>query len=269
MNRRTGRTESAAFDPCRILLYGAGLAVVWLLAWLAFKPAPAAAAESETLLRSNTFGSTAERPIRRRRPYYERDRGYQRQSPYGFLNVGGGIFDPSDQPGTGFYGVVAVGSEVADPLDLGVQLSWYHRGSRGEEVVFTYTDPAGNTVERVIETRSVDTDLLPIMGIARLRFPTSRYLQPYIGGGVGYEWLFVEGVDENGVPFSNDYGGFGAQLMGGLNISASPSTALYGEVAYNFSTVKADFFDPSLNTVVKESIDMDGLAFHGGLRFRF
>lgn len=256
------------------LLAGGGIAVFGLLALLSISPSPATASESTTLLRNGTFASALElssesgHPIRRRAPrtYYE-DRKDE-YTPRGFMTLGGGVFDPQDQPGGGFYGVLGLGSEIAPPLDLGIQFSWYHRGSSGDQVIFRYTDQGGNTVEQVVETESVDTDLLPLMGIARLRFPISPYFQPYVGGGVGYEWLFVEGIDEFG-PFSYDYGGFGAQVMGGLNLYASKSVGLYGEAVYNWASPDREFFVPELNRVVKEEIDMDGLALHGGLRFRF
>ena len=202
------------------------------------------------------------RPLKRRAPYEER------HAPYGFLNIGGGLFDPTNQPGDGFYGVMAVGTEATSVLDLGVQFSWYHRSQDEGGTTSTYIDPAGNVVEVTVE-RAVDTDLLPFMGIARLRFPLSEGLQPYFGGGVGYEWLLVEGIDQYGYAFSNDYGGFGAQALAGLNIMMSPQAGLYGEAVYNWSTVEAEFYDPFYGVTFQESINYDGWAVHGGLKLRF
>ena len=277
MAPRTSRSPVSSYRL--FLLAGGGIAVVGLLAFCFVSPSPANAAEepfasSTTVLRSGTFASALEmssassHPIRRRAPrtYYEEDRRDE-YTPRGFMTLGGGVFDPQNQPGGGFYGSLGLGSEIAPPLDLGIQVSWWHRDSDGEEVVFRYTDEAGNTVEQVIETESVDTDLIPLMGIARLRFPISPYFQPYVGGGAGYEWLSVEGVDELG-PFSYDYDGFGAQVMGGLNIYASKSVGLYGEATYNWSSPDRTVFVSGVGEV-KEEIAMDGLAFHGGLRFRF
>ena len=276
MAPRTSRSPVSSYRL--FLLAGGGLAVFGLLAFSFVAPLPANAAEesstSTTLLRSGTFASALElssgsnRPIRRRAPrsYYEEDRKDE-YTPRGFLTVGGGIFDPQTQPDGGFYGSVSLGSEIAPPLDLGVQFSWFHRGSDGEQVVFRYVDEGGNTVEQVVETESVDTDLLPLMGIVRLRFPISPYFQPYVGGGAGYEWLSVEGVDALG-PFSYNYDGFGAQAMGGLNIYASKSVGLYGEATYNWSSPDRTVFISGVGEV-KEEIAMDGLAIHGGLRFRF
>jgi hypothetical protein len=273
------RTSRSPVSSYRLfLLAGGGIAVFGLLTFFLVSPSPAMAdqgssSESTTLLRSGTFASALElssgsgHPVRRRSPrvYYEDRR--DEYTPRGFMNLGGGVFDPQDQPGSGFYGNLALGSEVAPPLDLGVQISWFHRDADGEEVVQQFEDQAGNIVERIVQTESVDTDLIPLMGIARLRFPISAYFQPYVGGGVGYEWLSVDGVDEFG-PFSYDYDGFGAQLMGGVNLYASRSVGLYGEALYNWSSPDREVFVNGLGEV-KEEIDMDGLAFHGGLRFRF
>jgi outer membrane protein W len=229
--------------------------------------------ESTTVLRGGTFASALElssgssHPVRRRAPraYYEDRR--DEYTPRGFMNLGGGVFDPQDQPGDGFYGNLALGSEVAPPLDLGIQISWFHRDSDGEQVVYRFEDQAGNIVEQIVQTESVDTDLIPLMGIARLRFPISQYFQPYVGGGAGYTWLSVEGIDEFG-PFSYDYDGFGAQAMAGLNLYASRSVGIYGEAAYNWSSPDREVFVNGIGEV-KEEVAMDGLAVHGGLRFRF
>lgn len=202
------------------------------------------------------------RPLKRRAPYE------QRHAPYGFLNIGGGVFDPTSQPGDGFYGVMAVGTEATSVLDLGVQFSWYHRSQGAGDYSSSYVDPGGNIVQQRT-VQSVDTDLLPFMGIVRLRFPLSQGFQPYFGGGAGYEWLLVEGIDQDGFGFSNDYGGFGAQALAGLNISMSPQVGLYGEGVYNWTTVEAEFYDPYYGVVVAESVDYDGWAVHGGLKFRF
>lgn len=273
MERRARVAKAVAIDPYPILLVGAGLAVLGLLALFAVPPAFASSEEETTLLRSDSFAkesfaSMSGRPIRRRGPYRSEPE-YRRHSSYGFFNVGGGVFDPSNQPGSGFYGTLAGGTEIGSTMDLGVQLSWYHRGSRGERIFASYVDPAGNTVRQEIQTQSVNTDLVPLMGIVRVKFPITSQFQPYVGGGAGIEWLVVEGVDQQGFSFSNDYSGFGAQVMAGVNLAASSSTALYAETVYNVSTVHADFFDETVNAVVRESLDFDGLALHGGLRIRF
>lgn len=224
------------------------------------------------VLASATFASSSERPVYRRRPRYRdryRDNYYDNYTPHYFGTLGAGGFDPDDQPGNGLWLNGELGSEVGEALDLGVRVNWYHRESGNSQVISTYTDPAGNVGERVVETSDVETNLLPLMAILRVRFPVTREFQPYVGGGVGWEWLSVSGTDQDGFDFQDDYDGFGAQLFGGLNVGVSPNLALYGEALWNKSTVSAEFFDPTLGFNIKDEIDMDGLGIHGGLRFRF
>jgi opacity protein-like surface antigen len=244
------------------LLLAAGALLI-----LSASPRPAAASDASSTGPSLRLPSLAleraDRPIRHRRP----GRGFSR--PEYFATIGGGAFDPSDQPGSGLYLNGAFGSVLADRLDLGLQLSWYHRSTGGSEFVQEYQDPAGNTRRDVIQLGDVNTDLVPVMATLRVRFPTSSSLEPYVGGSLGWEWLTIEGTDANGLSFSDDYDGFGAQALGGANIKLNPEVALYGEAVWNISTPSAEFYDPGLGAIIKEEVKFDGVGFHAGLRFRF
>jgi hypothetical protein len=223
---------------------------------------------SSTVLRES-YASSSQRPIRRRRPgsYYRDDYGSHR--PAYFANLGVGSFDPSSQPGRGFYFNGAVGSEINDAMDLGLSVQWYHRSTGGSQVISEFQDPAGNTGQRVIETSDVTTDLVPVMGFLRVRIPVSGSVQPYVGAGLGWEWLTVDGIDDQGFAFSDDYDGVGAQFFGGANFAVAPNASLYGEAIWNASTVSTEFYDSFYGGTVRDEIDMDGLGLHAGLRFRF
>ena len=256
-----------------------------LLAAMAVAPAPAGAspldyqglafqdmggtpAPGTPLLMSSA--SSSDRPIRRRRPYYrERYRDYDRHEPRYYAALGAGNFDPEEQPGNGLLLNAELGGEIAEPIDLGVRLAWYHRNVGGDEIVTNFEDEAGNVGQIVIETSDVETNLVPLMALLRVRFPLSPQVQPYVGGGVGWEWLSVEGTDVDGFAFQDDYDGFGAQAFAGLNLGVSPNVAVYGEGLWNMSTVSDEFFDTGLGGNVRSEIDMDGFGIHGGLRFRF
>lgn len=227
-----------------------------------------AAVPSGTVLASESYASKSDRPIRRRRPgnydYYRDSR-----RPAYFANLGLGTFDPSSQPGRGFLFNSAFGGEINDAMDLGISLQWYHRSTGGSQIISEFEDPAGNVGQRVVETSDVTTDLVPVMGFLRVRIPVTGSVQPYVGAGLGWEWLNVEGTDDEGFPFSDDYDGMGAQVFGGANINVAPNAALYGEAVYNASTVSAEFYDSFYGGTVRDEIDMDGFGIHGGLRFRF
>src|SRR5258705_3593897 len=71
---------------------------------------PSVAFKPSSVLFRDSYASSSERPIRRRRPgayYSEGGRG-----PTYFANLGLGSFDPSSQPGRGVYFNNAGGSEV-------------------------------------------------------------------------------------------------------------------------------------------------------------
>jgi len=142
MERRARRLKRVAVNPYRTVLAVAGLAAVWLFALSAIPSASAAAEDAPTLLRGDafareSFASMSERPLRRRGSRGSYD-GYRRQSSYGFLNLGGGVFDPSNQPGTGFYGTVTGGTEFGDAI---ARMRLYERfGARTLPV--PYSQPA-------------------------------------------------------------------------------------------------------------------------------
>ena len=210
--------------------------------------------------------------IRHRRPrdrYRERDDyGYRSQPEY-YAMLGAGTFDPSNQPGNGLYVNGGLGSVLAEQLDLGVQISWYRRSTGGDQFVREGDLPDGTHYRQVITTRSIKTDLVPVMGTLRVRIPVTSQVQPYVGGAAGWEWLSVSDTDNTGLDFQNDYDGFGAQVFGGVNLNVGPTTGLYGEAVWNASTPKAQFYDATIGQNVREEVDFDGLGFHGGLRLMF
>jgi len=238
---------------------------------LDFQPGPlnAGAAQYQSQAANITLMFESNGPIRRR-PWGGRGRyeNYRSSEPMYWASLGAGTFDPSNQPGHGLYVTGGVGPVLADQIDLGLQISVYHRSTGGEQFVRNGTLPGGTQVTTVVNTQSIDTDLVPVMGVVRVRIPVSPQVQPYVGGGIGWEWLTVSGTDSLG-DFSNTYDALGAQLFGGLNLKVGDQAGLYGEAVWNSSTPKADFFDPQFGQVVREEANFDGLAFHGGLRFTF
>lgn len=234
---------------------------------LDFQPGPinAGAAQYQDQNASKTLLESSG-PIRRR--WGGRYENYRPSEPMYWASFGAGTFDPTNQPGHGLYVTVGAGPVLAQQVDLGLQISVYHRSTGGEEFVRNGTLPGGTQVTTVVNTQSIHTDLVPVMGVIRVRIPVSPQVQPYVGGGLGWEWLTVSGSDSLG-DFSNTYDALGAQLFGGVNLKVGDQAGLYGEAVWNSSTPKAEFFDPQFGQVVREEANFDGVAFHGGLRFMF
>jgi hypothetical protein len=240
---------------------------------LDIQPGDIAGAQHQDFNANKSTFESSNGPIRHRRPPYRgrRERDYNdsyRSQPEYWAMLGGGTFDPSDQPGNGLYLNGGLGATMGHQIDLGVQVSWYHHATDGETFVREYDLPDGTHVRQVIATNNINTDLVPVLGTMRVRIPVTPNFEPYVGGGIGWEFLTVEGTDSSG-DFQNDYDGFGAQLFGGLNMNVGSSAGIYGEAVWNASTPKAEFFDPSIGQVVREDVNFDGIAFHGGLRLMF
>src|SRR6185295_18644068 len=107
---------------------------------------------------TSTFESS-NGPIRHRRPYRgRRERDYNdsyRTQPEYWAMLGGGTFDPSDQPGNGLYLNGGLGATMGHQIDLGVQVSWYHHATDGETFIREYDLPDGTHVRQVIATNNI------------------------------------------------------------------------------------------------------------------
>src|SRR5512144_917774 len=103
--------------------------------------------DSHQTLLENSAG-----PIRHRRPYRDRERNYDdgyRSQPEYWAMLGAGAFDPTDQPGNGLYVNGGFGATMNKQIDLGVQVSWYHHSTNGEEFVREGNLPDGTHVRTV------------------------------------------------------------------------------------------------------------------------
>src|SRR6266850_2227925 len=192
------RTNMRIFVAMLALAFAAGSASA---SQLDFQPsAPGAGGPQFKDMGAQKSLLEANGPIRHRRPYRDRDYGYS--EPVYFATRGAGRFDPTDQPGQGLYVNGSVGSVLADQLDLGIQLSWYHRSTGGEEFVRQGDLPDGTHVTTVVRTRSIDTNLnvarqTSLYGEAvwNASTPKAEFFDPAIGQTVREE------ADFDGVAF--------------------------------------------------------------------
>jgi len=95
-------------------------------------------------------------------------------------------------------------------------------------------------------------------------------LDPYVGGGAGWEFLNVQAYDyTRGYAYSADYDGFGYQVFGGVRLPIGGRAKLSGEMFWNGATVDREFFDPYSGFYIEENIKVDGFGGRGGLAFAF
>lgn len=101
-------------------------------------------------------------------------------------------------------------------------------------------DAANPTVGAVIADGQGDVTNFGIFGNVFYDINTGSGFKPFVGAGVGYQWVDVE-FEPSGVDIANeDDGVFAYQLMAGASYELSPSTELFGQYTYRDTTEDAD-----------------------------
>ena len=105
----------------------------------------------------------------RYRPRWHSDNGSGNRSMGnmdGYVQLHGGVFDPTGDVSNGAMFGMRVGSNVDDKVQVGMQLDWSHRADRQTAVIGNGPLPGGGTVERRRELSSVSSDLVPLMAFS-------------------------------------------------------------------------------------------------------
>jgi opacity protein-like surface antigen len=200
----------------------------------------------------------------------ERPAPYRRQvrrNSQEWLTVRGGFFDSDDVSENDWLVGLKFSADVANNLSLGVSTDLQRRSDAERSRVEEFRDPAGNLVRTTVTTFETSSNLIPILGVVEMRFP-SMGIQPYLGVGAGYEVLVVDGTDfATNSDFSDTFGGFGWQGHAGVSFALGGNTRLIGEGFWNHSTVTRKIRDESTGERVKEEIEVNGAGLRAGLSF--
>jgi hypothetical protein len=191
------------------------------------------------------------------------------RGPDGWFTLRGGFFNTENVPKNDWLAGFKLTGVISKGVEAGISSDYQRRSSSAGERIDEARDPSGNLVRTTVPTADVSSTLVPVMGILELRVPTPA-IQPYIGGGAGYEWLFVSGDDfVNNTHFSDTFGGFGWQGFAGIDLSISEKARLGAEGFYNQSNVTRHLVDPVSGLEVQQEIDVRGGGIRGGLSFAF
>lgn len=190
------------------------------------------------------------------------------RGPNGWLTLRGGFFDAEDVPKNDWLAGFKLTGVISKGVEMGISTDYQRRSHSAGERIDEYRDPSGNLVKTTVPTAEVSSSLVPALGILELRIPTPG-LQPYVGAGAGYEWLFVAGDDfVNNTHFSDTFGGFGWQGFGGIDLAINEKARLNAEAFWNESNVSRHLMDPG-GFEVKQTINVRGGGIRGGLSFAF
>ena len=221
--------------------------------------------DGETILASQGYYPPHSRPTHTTTQVVHRK---WHRGPDGWLTLRGGFFDTENVPKNDWLAGFSLVGVVAKGVEMGISTDYQRRSHSAGEVINEYRDPSGNLVRTSEPTAQVASSLVPAMGILKLRIPTPG-LQPYVGAGAGYEWLFVSGDDFiNNTHFSDTFGGFGWQGFGGIDLAINERARLNAEAFWNQSNVSRNLQDPS-GIEVHQQINIRGGGIRGGLSFAF
>lgn len=164
---------------------------------------------------------------------------------YGVLKAGGYGLDATLSPQGDFeslYLGAEVGTAPSPYVQVGFTLDWLRRRNETSEFYLLDT-PYDLPVEGVLNLEATSTDLIPLGGILRLRYPVGDgTFVPFISGQLTYDLLRLEyrAVDNNG-PFSTveqqtDYfHGLGTSVSLGFEANVDPAVGLMFEVGVHES----------------------------------
>ncbi len=226
---------------------------------------------------SGGFTSSRPRPSEasyrpRRNPYPDGTpyRSSRSRGPSGFFEIHGGFLEPDGTPTSQTLAGVKLAAMPDSRVHLGVLVDWAHKGSTATEIVTTSTGPNGEEIRTQRELAEASTDLVPMMGFLQFTGAGRLPIIPYIGGGGGYQMLFLSADDfTTGNTFDATYGGWAWQAWAGVAIPFGRNVRLNGEVFRTGGTVSRDVDDISGPGGLREELDVDGAGLRVGLAFAF
>ena len=176
-------------------------------------------------------------------------------------NIKLGLFNPKDAR-TGFIASFTTGRQVDERVDFSLGVDFFIRRFVQKSTV------EGGSPSTVQTELAYSMYALPIM--VHLDFHVLPYVlvKPYIGLAGGYEILYSRETnyitDEKQYRY---YGGFGWQLMIGVDYPLGSASSLLGELFYNGCTVSRSKGESELGFPIHEELDFSGLGLRVGLRF--
>lgn len=178
-----------------------------------------------------------------------------------------GFLDPKDAK-AGFILGTEIADEVDESVSLGLSVNLFHKSFNATKPVADRSYPSGvheTTIEKQLE---FNTTFLPIMAQATVFIPSTDGFGWYLGGGLGYEFLW-----NNEKNFETDdserrfYKGFSWLVDTGLRYRLGSRSSLLFEVFYHHATVKRNKEESAAGLPVWSEVDLSGLGFRFGLGF--
>ncbi|MGH7726590.1 MAG: hypothetical protein ACREOU_14275 [Candidatus Eiseniibacteriota bacterium] len=187
----------------------------------------------------------------------------------GWATLRGGVFD-ADNVASNDWSIGFKTTGLISPMfQAGLSVDLIRRDEEAGSVIIQRVDGAGHVVESQATLYDVESNLVPVLGLLEVHFPTD-VVRPYFGAAGGWEFLNVHEFDAaRGYGIESNYDGPAYQFYGGANFAISPRIHLNAEAFWNGATVDREVFDPVSGFIFEERIDLDGWGARGGLSFAF
>ena len=178
------------------------------------------------------------------------------------MQLDGGLYAPLQGTGANPTAGVRYCKHFSPHLQGGMLSAWSFKRAKLEA-------PAGGEgSDSQIELARVDANLVPLMGFLQVDL-TNRFLVPFFGFGVGYEWLMLHSFDHRtGEQVKSRYANVAWQTFAGVGLQLTTIWRVNGELYYNGGSLEREVLDA--NGITRhEAIDANGVGVRFGLDMKF
>ena len=180
------------------------------------------------------------------------------------IDLHGGMFLPTHATEPSPTIGIRLGKQVGSHLTMGLLGGWTRR-----RVELKSPDTSAPGIQPDTILARADAHLVPAMAFLQVNLTNKFFLVPYIGGGVGYEWLILDVTDfRDGRTASTTFSNWAYETYAGLGLQLGHDLRIDGELFYNGASLERDVFDAS-GRPFKESVDMNGVGLRAGLAILF
>ena len=162
------------------------------------------------------------------------------QAPYTEFKAG--YWNPAGVKAGYLFGV-HLGRMIDESLSWGVELNYFQRTYRKEDVVAKNVTQGGTQYETRIMTAEYTTRVLPVMAKLNYEHPIALHSPFFWRASVGLGWEFLWNNERNlelNMKDNRFFNGFGWQVAAGIGISISSSGNFFVDLFYNRSAVKSN-----------------------------
>jgi len=177
------------------------------------------------------------------------------------MQLDGGLFAPIQATGASPTAGMRYCKHIGTHLQSGLRTGWTFKRTKLE----ANGEPDADTH---VELARVDANLVPVMAFMQVDL-TDRFLVPFFGVGVGYEWLLLHAFDhQTGQQTKATYGNVAWESYAGIGLNLTPIWRLNSEVYYNGGSLERKF-QKSDGTYQREAVDVNGVGVRFGVDMKF